>query len=274
MSKILLTGASGFVGRHVLRSLQARDRPVRLVTRKPSGGAGKGVEEIHSDDLFAEPAARLRQLCEQVDTVLHLAWYAEPGEYQFSGKNLDCLQGTLALAAAARDSGVRRFVGVGTCFEYDLGQSPLLTTTRLDPQSPYAAAKAAAYLALSQALPAVGMSFAWCRLFYLYGEGEDIRRLAAALHDKLARGDPVDLTSGTQMRDFMDVADAAEMIVRIALSDHEGAANVCSGRPITIREFAERIADEYGRRDLLRFGTRADNPIDPPRVVGQPTVLP
>jgi dTDP-6-deoxy-L-talose 4-dehydrogenase (NAD+) len=77
-----------------------------------------------------------------------------------------------------------------------------------------------------------------------------------------------DLTSGAQIRDFMDVRDAGRMIADAALGTRQGAMNVCSGVPVTVRELAERVADEFGRRDLLRFGARADNLVDPPVVVG------
>ena len=129
-------------------------------------------------------------------------------------------------------------------------------------------AKAAAFLSLSQWLPLNSVEFAWCRLFYLFGEGEDERRLVPYLRMKLAAGEPVDLTSGNQIRDFLDISEAGRQIAKVALNDRTGAVNICSGVPITVRQMAERVADEYGRRDLLKFGVRPDNIIDPPCVVG------
>jgi dTDP-6-deoxy-L-talose 4-dehydrogenase (NAD+) len=270
MARILLTGASGFVGRHVLRSLLARGDEVRIVGRTPTT-LGSRVQELISEDLFAESDDWLTHACEGIDSIVHCAWYAEPGRYLFSPRNLTCLRGTLALAAAAQAAGIRRFVGIGTCFEYALSDSPLQTSTSLDPRSPYAAAKAAAFLALSGYLPNVGITFAWCRLFYLFGEGEHPQRFVAYLHERLGKGEPVDLTKGMQVRDFMDVAEAAERIAAITHSRYVGPANVCSGQPVSIRTMAERIADSYGRRDLLRFGTRQENAVDPPVIVGEPT---
>jgi nucleoside-diphosphate-sugar epimerase len=78
----------------------------------------------------------------------------------------------------------------------------------------------------------------------------------------------VELTSGSQVRDFLDVREAGEMIVQSAMSDIQGAVNICSGIGITVRELAEKIADEYGRRDLLKFGARRENQMDPKFVVG------
>jgi dTDP-6-deoxy-L-talose 4-dehydrogenase (NAD+) len=105
-------------------------------------------------------------------------------------------------------------------------------------------------------------------VFYLSGEGEDSRRLVPYLRAKLAAGEPAELTSGNQVRDHLDVREVAQLIVNHALGDETGPINICSGVPVTVRQLAERIADEYGRRDLLKFGARPDNPLDPPYVVG------
>lgn len=274
---ILLTGATGFVGRQVLRALAARDCRVRLVVRDGKQDRlqnSVAIEEIITTaDMWFESAAWWADVCRGVDTVIHAAWYAEPGQYLQSPKNLDCLVGTLRLAQAASGATVRRLVGIGTCFEYDLNAGLLTVETPLRPWTPYAATKAATFLALSQYLPQQGLEFAWCRLFYLYGEGEDERRLVPHLHARLKAGEPVELTSGQQIRDYLDVHEAGRMIVQAALGTVQGPVNICSGTPVTIREFAERIADEYGRRDLLNFGARPDSPVDPARVIGVPTAI-
>ena len=268
----LLTGATGFVGRQVLRALDGQGKPVRVVVREGKQDQVEELEGIESivstPDLFAEGAEWWANVCNGIDTVIHVAWYAEPGQYLKSTKNIDCLAGTLQLAKGAAQSRVKRFVGVGTCFEYDLSGGLLSVDTPLRPLTPYAGAKAAAFMALSQWLPQQHVEFAWCRLFYLYGEGEDERRLVPYLRTKLAAGESAELTSGKQIRDFLDVREAGRMIAETALGHLQGPFNVCSGAPITVRQLAEQIADEYGRRNLLKFGARQDNLIDPPRVVG------
>lgn len=268
----LLTGATGFVGRQVLRALGEKGVRVRVVVRDGKQRQLATVECVETvvttPDLFAESAEWWANVCKGVDTVIHVAWYAEPGKYLESSKNLDCLIGTLHLAKGATQAGVKRFIGIGTCFEYDLTGGMLAIETPLRPLTPYAGAKAAAFMALSQWAPMQGIEFAWCRLFYLHGEGEDSRRLVPYLRSKLAAGEPAELTSGNQIRDFIDVREAGRIIAETALGHAQGVVNICSGIPITVRQLAERIADEYGRRDLLRFGARQDNLIDPPCVVG------
>jgi nucleoside-diphosphate-sugar epimerase len=275
---VLLTGATGFVGRQILRALVQRGTPVRVVVR---AGQGRGLpidaalpieRVVGTPDLFAESADWWARSCEGVDTIIHAAWYAEPGKYLQSPRNMECLIGTLQLAKGAVKAGVRRVVGIGSCAEYDMTVrgGELAVDTPLRPTSPYAATKAAVFLSLSVLLPVQDIEFAWCRLFYLYGEGEDARRLVPYLRERLAAGEIAELTSGNQVRDFLDVRDAGRMIADCALGQQQGAVNICSGVPTTVRELAERIADEYGRRDLLRFGARHENLFDPPRVVGVP----
>lgn len=269
---VLLTGATGFVGRQVLRAIDVRGIRARVVVREGKraqlANLGNVETVVTTPDLFAENADWWAAACKGIDTVIHVAWYAEPGKYLQSAKNLDCLTGTLQLAKGAAQAGVRRFIGIGSCFEYDLTGGMLSIETPLRPLTSYAGAKTAAFMALSHWLPQQGMEFAWCRLFYLHGEGEDARRLVPYLRARLAAGEPAELTSGNQIRDFLDVREAGRMIVETALSDEQGPVNICSGVPVTVRQLAEQIADEYGCRSLLKFGVRPDNLVDPECVVG------
>jgi len=274
MKTILLTGASGFVGRQISKALnESKFRIVPVVrTGKESSFQNQPnfARIVCSPDIFQESTDWWAEQCKGIDVVIHAAWYAETGKYLQSSKNMDCLIGSLNLAKGAAIAGVKRFVGIGTCFEYDLSAGVLSKDTPLNPVTPYASAKAALYMGLSQWLPEQSVDFAWCRLFYLFGEGEDERRLVPYLHKQLAKGEAVELTNGKQIRDFLDVSEAGRIIAEVAIGEQRGPINVCSGIPITVRQLAEQIADTYGRRDLLKFGTRPDNLVDPPCVLGIP----
>jgi nucleoside-diphosphate-sugar epimerase len=272
MKVILLTGSTGFVGRQLLKELQNRGYQIRLVLREASQSTLVnmiGIESIViTSDLFSESSMWWEKACEGVDTVIHSAWYAEPGQYLQSDKNLDCLIGTMNLVKGAAIAGIKKFVGIGTCFEYAMSDKPLSIDSPLEPLSPYAAAKVASFIFLSQYLRPKNIDFLWCRLFYMYGENENSRRLVPYIRHKIAANETVELTSGSQIRDFLDVRDAAKAIIDNFEANVTGCENICSGIGVSVRELAERIADEFGRRNLLLFGARQENLIDPQYVVG------
>jgi nucleoside-diphosphate-sugar epimerase len=271
-SLVLLTGATGFVGRQILRALGEHGRRVRAVVRNGKqdriGNAAAVESIVVSPDIFAEQMNWWADVCSGIDTIVHAAWYVEPQQYLLSPKNRECLSGTLQLALGGVQAKVRRFVGIGSCFEYDLSAGYLSVQTPLKASTPYAQAKVDTFAALSRLLPQHAIEFAWCRLFYLFGEGEDPRRLVPYVRAQLKAGMPAELSNGTQIRDFLDVREAGRLIAETALGREQGPVNICSGKAVTIRQVAESIADEFGRRDLLRFGARPDNLVDPPCIVG------
>jgi len=120
--RILITGATGFVGRQVLKALLEGDTRLICVMRNESSKeiphSPQIEKKVLTKNLFSEEEVWWREILQGVDTIVHLAWYVEPATYQTSKKNLDCLIGTLQIAKAALRAGVRRFVGVGTCLEY------------------------------------------------------------------------------------------------------------------------------------------------------------
>lgn len=267
MTTVLLTGATGFVGRQIATGLAARGAEVVPVVRAATPAAPSARV---CTDLFSETDDALRDLCAGVDVVVHAAWYVVPGLYIQASANFDCLIGTLRLARAAVTAGVRRFVGLGTCLEYAASDEPLSTLSPLSPVSPYATAKMATYVALSGWLPSVKTEFAWCRLFYLHGDGERPGRLFPYVRTCLEAGVVAKLGRGDVIRDYIDVADAGAMIADVALGDGRGAFNVCSGQRRTLRSYIEDLARPYGRPDLLEFGAKQFGSGEPTCVVGIP----
>lgn len=274
MKKFLVTGAAGFIGRHTVAALAGSDVQVTAVVRSGSEDRATQlpgvVRVVASPDIFAESASWWKRQCADIDAVLHLAWYTKSIDYLVSEKNQHCAAGTLQLADGAIKAGIRRFVGIGTCLEYEQTGERLTTSTRLRPVGEYAESKAATFLRLGKLFDQHSVSFSWCRLFYLYGEGEHESRLVPYLHRQLREGREVQLSNPEQVLDFMDVKDVAERLASIALSEREGAFNVCSGQGTTVRELSLRVAREYGRESLI---VDADSkPGSPkPAIVGQPS---
>ena len=272
MKTILLTGATGFLGKKILDDLNSRDVNIHVTCRKNESFFSdyqNVTKVIKTRNFFTESAKWYANICKDVNIIVHAAWYAEPGKYLESNINIECLSGTVNFARAAAEQKVDKFVGVGTCFEYDLTSGlPLKADSKLDPLFLYSITKNSTFQILKKLFQNKKIDFLWTRVFYLYGDGEDRRKLVAVLRSKLSEGKSVELTSGTQIRDFMDVKLAGSLIADAAISKNVGPFNVCSGIGISIRELAENIADEYGRRDLLLFGAREDNLADTPYVVG------
>ena len=272
---VLLTGASGFIGRNILSSLIGMGLKIKITARDVDGRLLPYipyVEDIYkTDDLFSETGDQLCEFCKGVDIVIHAAWYAEPGKYLESRLNQACLDGTVALASAAVKAGISKFVGIGTCFEYDLSGAMQSISTPLKPLSFYAKCKVDAYLRLERKFSEANLSFSWCRVFYLYGESEDSRRLTPFVRQKLTDGELVNLGSGDAVRDFLDVRIAGQMIAEIAIRDScVGAFNICSGTPITIKDYCEKIAKDCNAVHLLRFGANKEDMSCPVSVVGVP----
>lgn len=277
MKRILLTGSTGFVGRQVLRILKNRKVKITIIARDNKkiikSNLYKNLKVITTKDLFFESEKWWVSKCKNIDTIIHLAWYAKPVNYQDSLKNIDCLVGSLNIAKGAIKAGVKKFVGIGTCFEYDLAPKLITVKTPLKPTTLYSDTKASLYLSLSHLLPKFKIEFNWCRLFYLYGQGEDHRRLVPYIRKRLENNKKVELRSKNHIRDYLDVEDAAKMIVDISLGNQSGVFNVCSGKPVTIKKLAEKIADEYGKRHLLKFNINLKNKNNPPSVLGVPNLL-
>ena len=265
--RILLTGATGFIGSHVARLLTQRGHDVHAPVRPHSDL--RRLQDI-APSLTMYPGD-LRSLGEansclesiRPEVCVHLAWYAEPGKYLASMENVRVLRDSAQLAARLAELGCRRFVGAGTCLEYDPSLGYLSETSLAAPQSPYAATKLALYHALEAIRGAGAMEFAWLRLFYLYGPWEDDRRLVPFVISSLLRNEVAKVTLGVQVRDFLHVRDVAAAVVAVVEADVYGPVNVGSGEPVTVRDVITEIGALLGAREQVAFGAVEPRTGDP-----------
>ena len=202
------------------------------------------------------------------NVVLHLAWDVNHGQFYQAAANLDWLAASVHLARAAIDADVSRIVGVGTCGEYSPPANDDCDeeTTPAEPNTLYGTSKEALRRVISRYAAENGFSFAWARLFNLFGPFEDVRRLVPSVSIHEARLS-ASFSSGRAVRDFMDVRDVGEALAMLTLSDVTGIVNVGSGRGVSIGAIADHLADIAGRRDLIRRGTLTDRPDEAPRIV-------
>lgn len=263
--RIFLTGGTGFIGRQVLRRLLAAGHEVCCLGRPRQMSAGERWHDcrLEESDRLAEILAEF-----QPEACLHLAWYAEPGRYLESPLNLELVGQSVRLCELAAAAGCRRFVGAGSCSEYDVRGGLLGEESPTVPSTLYAAAKLSAGQLCRVVAERNAMSFAWGRIFYVYGPGEDGRRFVPTAIRSLLAGEPFAITSGRMIRDYLSVHDVAAAFVRLTESVAEGVYNVCSGEPITIRTLAETIASRCHAEGLLTFGGTPRSSFDPPLVLG------
>ena len=271
--RVLVTGTTGFIGSHLTRLLVREGCTVYALIRSTSDmwrikDILQSLNVIRGD--LVTSLNGWEQQVEKIrpETCFHLAWYAEPGRYLASQENLNMLTASIHLASHLARSGCKKFIGVGTCFEYDtdlsyLQDRRLAESSPTKPRSLYAASKLASYLVLEQLTAASEMDFAWVRLFHQYGPYEDQRRLVPSVIRSLLHNEEARLTKGEQIRDVLHVADVATAIWAVAQSNLEGPVNIGSGRPVTVRHIAMKIADILNRQELIRLGALPYGDSDP-----------
>lgn len=264
MPRILVTGASGLIGRAAVPELAAAGFEVVALSRS---GPVAGADRTIAADLLdvGAPASILRQT--GPSHLLHLAWAG--GRDRWGGAvNLDWVAATLTLVRAFAAAGGRRAVLAGSCAEYDWTAGEVFSEEApLRPATLYGAAKAATGTLLSAAAPALGLSVAWARPFFVYGPGEGEGRLLGDLSAGLRAGRPVETTDGMQERDFLHSADLGRGLALLARSDLGGAVNLGSGRGTAVRDLILGAARILGREDLVRLGARPRPAGDPVRIV-------
>lgn len=265
MKRVLVTGATGFVGRQTLTPLVERGYDVHAVSRRGRAAEPKGsAVRYHAGDLLHPDGARAIIAHVEPTHLLHLAWEVEPGRFWTADENLDWVAASLRLYRAFRAAGGRRLVTAGSCAEYDWSQTTLSEgATPLVPATLYGSAK----LALSELQSAYArqwrLSAAWGRIFFVYGPHEDPRRLVSSVVFNLLRGEPAETTEGLQRRDFLSSEDLGEAFAALLDSDATGAVNLARGEVCSIRSVVETIGELTGRSDLLRIGARPGSPSDP-----------
>jgi nucleoside-diphosphate-sugar epimerase len=258
---MLVTGASGFVGRQIVSALD-----------------GLGAEAVSPGEPCADllQAGARRALVEdaRADTLIHAAWITRHGAFWDSEENLDWVAASLDLTRAFAAAGGRRVVLVGSCAEYDWARptrSRWRETRPTRPASLYGAAKLATWTVAAAFAAHAGLTAACARLFLPVGRHEAPGRLLPSLIAAILAGTELGTGPAHLTRDLIDVRDAGEAIARLALSDASGPVNIGSGRPVTLGELVQRVAG--GRHHRIRLGARPPRAGEPLWMVADPARL-
>jgi len=259
---VLLTGATGFIGRHTLIALSKAGHDVHAVARH-RGPERAGVT-WHDADLLAGCAV-VGEV--EPEILVHLAWYAEHGRFWTSPENLRWVAASLELLRTFADARGQRVVMAGTCAEYEWSREVYREDSPLRPSTLYGAAKHGLHTVAAAYCEQMRIELAWGRLFFLYGPHEAPERFVPSLVQALLAGEDAPMTSGTQRRDFLHVADAGAAFAALASSGLVGAVNLASGEGVALRELAALIAERSGDPELLRVGALPDRDGDPASLV-------
>ena len=269
MKRLLMTGASGFIGAHCLRLIeQAGGYDEIHAVNRLGEGRGQGRIIWHAADLrSAMDAMRVIEAVRPTH-LFHGAWMATPGVYLSSPENLDWMQAGVAFVRTFAEQGGQRFVGVGSSAEYAVSDVPCEEDcTPLQPTSVYGQCKVALWYAVQALAQHHKMQAAWGRLFLPYGPGDAPARLIPTAVSHLRAGKPLSLSHGEQKRDFIYAPVAAKMFVRLLNSDADGAFNIGTGEARSVRSVIEAVADRFSARNCLRFGVIPLREGEPPVLV-------
>ena len=255
--KVMVTGATGFVGRHVVNELLRQGHTVVAIARDISRAHKMSwfdrVEFVQCDLQHS-----FEKLFEPVflpDAIIHLAWPGLPNYRDFFhiDKNLPA---DLAFLAAAVSVGVPQILVAGTCLEYGMQYGPLDEEMPTDPMTPYGFAKDTLRKALQLLQKEKPFIFQWIRLFYMFGEGQNENSLLAQLDRAIDEGQAeFKMSMGNQLRDYLPIEEVAKKFVHV-LENHkiEGVINCCSGKPISVLDLVRHRCQEKLSKIKLNRG--------------------
>ncbi|WP_333988227.1 NAD-dependent epimerase/dehydratase family protein [Pseudomonas sp. S3(2024)] len=254
---VLVTGATGFVGRHLVAALLARGCAVRAVARNVETAASmpwiNHVEfvaaDIHAADLD------IAALTDGIDVLAHLAWPGLPN-YRALFHFEHNLMADYRFIKGAVEAGVAQVLVTGTCFEYGMQSGPLSESVEPQPSNPYGLAKHTLNLFLQNLQQEKPFTLQWARLFYLHGEGQNPNSLLAALDRAIDASEAsFNMSGGEQLRDFLPIASAADYLATIVHQrDFNGVINCASGQPVSVRALVEQRLRERGAALNLNLG--------------------
>ncbi|WP_027582473.1 NAD-dependent epimerase/dehydratase family protein [Bradyrhizobium sp. Ai1a-2] len=256
--KVVVTGATGFVGRHVVACFVREGHSVVAVARDAQRGATMpwhGQAEFVACDLAADFGLVIEH-SREADALIHLAWPGLPNYRDFFhiGRNL---LADVAFLEAAVAAGTRQLMVAGTCLEYGMQYGPLTEEMETRPHTPYGFAKDALRKSLELLRKQQPFTLQWLRLFYMYGEGQNPNSLLAQLDRAIERGDVVfNMSTGDQLRDYLPVEEVAADFVRAATNSERcsGVINCCSGRPISVFDLVRQRCEARASSIQLNRG--------------------
>lgn len=253
MKKVLLTGATGFIGSQVTKELLRRGYEVHALVYPPFAPEQPNFIQ-HEMNLLDASAVEHFMAEHNFENLIHLAWYVGP-KCHVSDLNMDWVIATLNLLKSFKEHGGKTFLGAGTCSEYEYKYGYLLEyETPTDPQTLYGNGKNAVFNIAKVYCRQNGISFKWPRIFNLYGPNEKPQRLMPSVINSCLKGEDVKVSDCLKFQDYLHVEDTARGIVAVFESNLEGAVNICSGQPVQLRTIVNKIAELTNFQGSILWG--------------------
>jgi nucleoside-diphosphate-sugar epimerase len=276
--KILVTGASGFIGRYVVESLLEEGVEV-IATSANVEKAGQlpwfsRVRYIPFDLITFDPAVDYYQFFDRPDALIHLAWEGLPNYKSEFHVEVNYPRHAAYLENLVKH-GLRDITITGSCMEYGMQEGAIREDQPALADHAYGRGKEA----LRKFLVALGTQYhipvKWARLFYMYGKGQSPKSLLSQLEKALESGEEsFNMSGGEQVRDYMPVDQVADCIVSVALQNEiTGTINVCSGKPIAVKQLVENYLRKTGRTIRLNLGFYPYTDYEPMSFWGDATKL-
>lgn len=238
--KIAVTGASGFIGRHVLTTLCRRDIEVVAVTRDATSLADLSMDARIVEMDIAAPCEDCFDRLGRPDVLIHLAWDGLPNYKSLHHFETE-LPRQFRFLKAMVEAGLPSLLVTGTCFEYGMQSGPLSEELVPLPCNPYGCAKDTLRRQLEFLKSVKPFYLTWARLFYMYGEGQPKSSLYPQLKNAVLRGERVfNMSGGEQLRDYLPIEEVARLIcILVQRQSDNGCVNLCAGIPISVRQLVE-----------------------------------
>lgn len=255
--KVLVTGATGFIGNYVVRELLSRGIQVIASARQETTAQAYdwfGEVDFVPYDLH-QPRTELQHYFHQPGALIHLAWQGLPN-YKNRFHIEEELMAQYQFVKQLIEGGLSNITITGTCFEYGKREGCLSENDMAIPENPYAIAKDSLRKFISVLQADYSFAFKWLRLFYMYGKGQSPNSILPQLQRSIDEGQTVfNMSKGDQVRDYLPVEQVASHIVDCALQQAvQGVINVSSNRPIQVKELVEKYLSETKQTISLNLG--------------------
>jgi dTDP-6-deoxy-L-talose 4-dehydrogenase (NAD+) len=251
--KIIVTGATGFIGRNLVSELILQGYEVTALVRDVH--KAKTINQLASVNLGIFDIARPELLPEiSNDTiVIHCAWENVRDTLSLNHiENHYHAQRLFLKELLAK--GIKKLIVLGTCYEYGTQYGPMSASSQVKPNTPYALAKDMLHKTLRKLQTHYKFELLWVRLFYIYGDGQDPRSVIPAFDQALESNEKIfNMSFGEQLFDYLSVEDAAREIM-LLLNAADGTYNICSAKPVSLRRLLEKRMEEKNKLITLNLG--------------------